>query len=652
MATDEERLVLRIEAQLRQFEKAMAQATGGADRAAKRIETRFKTMERNLSTVGAGLGRIFAVAITAQSIRRVVEYADEWTVAGNKIAAASQIAGRAGRSLSEINKIARSTRSGFTETADLYAKLLRATASVAENEEEVARATELVNKAFKAGGAATSEQAAGILQLSQALASGILQGDELRSIRENAPLVAAAIAKEFGTTIGGLKELGAEGKLQVDRVFKAILAGAPEIEAAFARTTGTIGDAFTDFRNRLTESAGRINEEFNATENITALIYGLGDALEAVTDFAIAMHQPLADLGAFLNVIANGIEDVIDAAKRLPSFSVGNVGAARATPPRIYDSKGNLLFEGETPQQPKSPIGQRTPDDRIKRAFYTSLENAGDAELARVLRGRVPTPSSSGPGASGGFTGSGGQGRSPQEKFAEDIRRIQERTAALGVEAAAVGKSTFEAEKMLAVQDLLNEAKRAGLTITPELTAQIEREAEAYATANERLLETEERYKGLQEAQNFFAETAFDAFSELIPVIETGNAALDKMIASLIQAAAQALLLGQGPLAGLFGTATRTGAGGGILGKLFGGFFANGGTLGAGKWGIAGESGPEIIRGPARIAPMGAMGGAQMVETRVRVEPSPLFITTVQQTTQSAIAENSRRVAAQQQRYG
>lgn len=130
----------------------------------------------------------------------------------------------ADRTLSELNEIARATRSGLSETADLYAKLLRSTAGVAKSELEVAKATEIVNKAFKAGGAAASEQAAGILQLAQGLGSGMLQGDELRSVRENAPLLAQAIADYFGTTIAGLKELGSEGQLTSDKIFQAILA--------------------------------------------------------------------------------------------------------------------------------------------------------------------------------------------------------------------------------------------------------------------------------------------------------------------------------------------------------------------------------------------------------------------------------------------
>lgn len=627
MATDETRLLVRIEAQLRQFERAMQQASGSADKTAGRIERRFSTMERKLSGVGGSLGRLLAVAITGQTIRKVAEYADEWTTAGNKIAAASQIAGRAGRSLSDINKIAISTRSGLTETADLYAKLLRSTADVADSEEDVARATELVNKAFKAGGAATSEQAAGILQLSQALGSGILQGDELRSIRENAPLVAQAIAKEFKTTVAGLKALGQEGKLTSDRVFKAILAGAPQIEAAFARTTGTIGDAFTNFRNRLTESIGKINDEFGASHNITTLIYDIGTALSTVTDFIIAMHQPLAELGAFLNVIANAIDDLGDAAKNLPNpFSAKGVGGAQAQPPRIFDSQGNLLFEGTTPKQPKKPATQMSANDRIRRAFNTGLENAGDADLARILRERVPPPPLV-PHA-GGVGGAGTTGhhkKTPAEHFAEDLARVRDRIALLNTETAAVGKSTLVAEKARVTQELLNEAKRAGLEITPKIRAEIDAEAEAYAHAADVLEKTQQRFDAINEIASDFGGGLIDTIEGLADGTSNLNDILADTAKAIRHAALEAILLGNGPLAQLLGLGGVGGGVGGLFGKIIGGFGGGGPTAA-----LAGVG--------AMPTPMAAFQGQRngRVEHVVRIAPSPLFVTTMESSSQQA----------------
>ena len=271
LATAEARMTKSANKWERDFARANARAAKSMDQ----VQNAVGRTSRRVDVLGAALTAAF-------SAREVIRYADAWTVAGNKIAAASEVSGIQARSLSEINDIAAETRSGIEETTDLYAKLLRATKDVAKSEEEVARATTIVNKAFKAGGAAASEQAAGILQLAQGLSSGVLQGDELRSLRENAPLVAQAIADEFETTIGGLKELGAEGELTAARVFKAILKAQEPIEAAFAKTNSTISESFTVLTNSITEYIGNADKASGASEKIANAMLVLADNIDAV----------------------------------------------------------------------------------------------------------------------------------------------------------------------------------------------------------------------------------------------------------------------------------------------------------------------------------------------------------------------------------
>lgn len=287
MATDLERLVVQLEANTRRFEREMARARQTANKELSAIERRAKQTNANLSkNLGGGLGglgRFAGAAGVGLAANEVRKYADAWTSAGNRIKAAEQISGKQARSLSDLNKIASETRSGISETAELYAKLLTSTKDVAKSELEVAQATEIVNKAFKAGGASASEQAAGVLQLSQALGSGLLQGDELRSLRENAPLLAQAIADEFGTTIGGLKDLGAEGALTIDRVFKAILGGGKKIDAAFKATTATIGDGLTELGNAATEFIGTLSEITGLSGGAQSGLSQLAEAIRAVS---------------------------------------------------------------------------------------------------------------------------------------------------------------------------------------------------------------------------------------------------------------------------------------------------------------------------------------------------------------------------------
>jgi len=265
-----------------QIEKSTKRMEASFRKGSERSAGHFKRVDSALSRTSGNMNRFAGTIVGALGVRELQHYADAWTVAGNKIAAAEVIAGRQARSLSAINDIADETRTGLTTTADLYAKLLRATKDVADSEEDVARATELTNKAFKAGGAAASEQASGILQLAQGLSSGLLQGDELRSIRENAPIIAQAIADEFGVTIGEVKKLGEEGQLTADRVFQAILNAQPKIEAAFSKTNSTIGEGFTALRNALTEYIGAADGSVNATGKIVSALELLAGNLDAV----------------------------------------------------------------------------------------------------------------------------------------------------------------------------------------------------------------------------------------------------------------------------------------------------------------------------------------------------------------------------------
>lgn len=289
MATDVERLIVSLEARTKAFENALNRANGVANKSARQIERRFADMNKNISaTFANSLKNATALAGVGFSAREIVQYADAWTQAGNMIRAAAASAGVQTRSLEQLNAGANDARVGLSDYADLYARLIRSASGVAKSEEEIALATNLVSKAFKAGGASAQEQAAGILQLGQALGSGVLQGDELRSIRENAPIVAKAIADEFKVSISGLKQLGADGKLTSERVFRAIINAQKPIEAQFAATNATIGDSFTKLANNLTQYVGQANEAYGITETVGGIVNALADNIGLVANSAAA----------------------------------------------------------------------------------------------------------------------------------------------------------------------------------------------------------------------------------------------------------------------------------------------------------------------------------------------------------------------------
>lgn len=342
MATDLEKLVVQLSADIKQYQSGMQDAMGVTNKQARAIEARWRQANKNLDGIGRGMAQSLVAPLAgigaAIGTREILSYADAWTRAGNLIAAAGQVAGRSGRSLEGVNQIAQDSRAGFAETAELYARLLRSTSGVAQSETEVAQATATVTRAFKAGGAGASEMAAGILQLSQGLGSGVLQGDELRSVRENAPLLAQAIADYFGVTVAGLKKLGEEGKLTSDKVFKAILAAKGNIDRAFGATAQTIEDAVTRVNNAFTQYIGQSDEGLGASGRLTAGLNALADNFDRVADVTLKVAsiiagalvgRSIAGMIGKLGIATSAVTTFV-AALRTASIAtaIGGIGAA------------------------------------------------------------------------------------------------------------------------------------------------------------------------------------------------------------------------------------------------------------------------------------------------------------------------------------
>src|SRR5690606_31395419 len=154
------------------------------------------------------------------------------------------------------------------------------------------------------------------------------------------------------------------------------------------------------------------------------------------------------------------------------------------------------------------------------------------------------------------------------DSFQREVEQIRERTTAIQAETAAMAGLNpliddfgYSIDFARSKQDLLNAAHKAGVAITPEVEASINAMAEGYAKATSAAEGLEQTQRQARQTAEFFADAAYDAFSDLIPQIETGNKALDKFLNTLIEAVAQSALLGKGPLAGI-------GGGGGLFGGL------------------------------------------------------------------------------------
>lgn len=276
----------RVEQRVQGFSTGITSMQGSMNRLSNSVTNAGRVMNGFNSAL-----QVLGIGVAANEMKN---YADSWTRMGNKIAAASQSSGVQARSLIELRKGADNARSSLDEYVDLYARIMRNSKGVAKSEQEIADVTNIVSKAFAVGGAAASEQAAGVLQLGQALGSGFLQGDELRSIRENAPVLAQAVADEFGTTIAGLKDLGAEGKLTSDRILKAILNARQQIEAQFNKTSLTIEQSLTLVKNAATQYIGTMDGVTGSSRVVSGTLKAIADNFDYLGDAVLVVSGVIA----------------------------------------------------------------------------------------------------------------------------------------------------------------------------------------------------------------------------------------------------------------------------------------------------------------------------------------------------------------------
>lgn len=200
-------------AKVRANESAFIKAQQNTARAAEDAERRIRASSQGISNALKASAASIAAGMSASAITKM---ADSYTSMQNRLRVTGLEARGVAEQFDELNRVADDSRSGIEGIVQTYSRLRLATEGMGFTNEQVTRTTEILAKALKASGASAQETSAALLQFGQGVGSGALQGDELRSIRENAPLVAKAIADEFNVTIGGLKKLGEEGKLTSD----------------------------------------------------------------------------------------------------------------------------------------------------------------------------------------------------------------------------------------------------------------------------------------------------------------------------------------------------------------------------------------------------------------------------------------------------
>jgi tape measure domain-containing protein len=262
--------------ELQRFQRQSGQAGGGLNRLGQETQTANRHMAAFKATIASlGLGVI---------VEHLHQLTEEYTMLMARLRLATREQGNFNEAQEALFRIAQDTTSPLEATITLYSRIARNAKVLKISQNDLLTVTKAVEQSLQISGTMAGEDAGGLLQLSQALASGVLQGDEFRSVIENMPRLAQAIADGLKTDVAGLRQLSKEGKLTAQEVIRALLSQAKVLEDEYQFVPLTIEAALTQARNAWQRYIGEANEAAGATRAIAQGISSLAMNFEQVAE--------------------------------------------------------------------------------------------------------------------------------------------------------------------------------------------------------------------------------------------------------------------------------------------------------------------------------------------------------------------------------
>lgn len=331
-----------------------------SEAALKRLEAQGIKVERISNTLensfartansAEAFHRAVGLVNTVMTVTSIVAYlgvitklSDAWVDMTNKLANANSAHENMAVVQSRVFDLAQRTRTSLEATSTLYARMERSLSQYGVTGAQVAQITETINKSMIVSGATTAEATAAIIQFSQGLQSGVLRGDEFRSVMEQAPRLGKMIADGLGVGTKGLREMANAGKLTSDVVIKAISEAASTIDEEFARTMPTFAQQWTVATNNVQKFMGTTESMKGIVGTAGQVVQTLSENLDVLSNVALAVAavftgKLLTSIGtqiaayAQLNKIhAQSSAVVIGTVDALTRESVARYNAAQAT---------------------------------------------------------------------------------------------------------------------------------------------------------------------------------------------------------------------------------------------------------------------------------------------------------------------------------
>lgn len=293
--------------------------TGGRQAAAASRETQRAlaevTSQINTAKASAlGMAGAFAGAFATGHL---ISLADEWSSVNARLKQASQSSDDFTESQRALMDISQRTGTAFSDNASLFARSAASMREYGYSSQQVLDVTEAISTGLKLSGASTAEASSVITQFSQALAQGVLRGEEFNSVNENGDRVIRALAAGMGVARKDLKAMADQGLLTADKFVPALISQLGTMRGEFEAMPQTVSAATTKIENAFMAWVGGANEATGATATLVSVMNGVADNIDTVAAAAgvLASIGGARYLGGKLSDLGSETANLIEARK-------------------------------------------------------------------------------------------------------------------------------------------------------------------------------------------------------------------------------------------------------------------------------------------------------------------------------------------------
>lgn len=264
-------------------------AINDAGRSSRSAATQVQGLDRTVRSLASAAAGLAGPLLAAFATKSLYDASEAYSTLTNRMKLVTSNATELAEAQKAVFSIAQSAYQPLTATAELYQRIATNQKELKLTGEGVAGVVGTISKTLAISGASAASANAALIQLGQAFASGVLRGEELNSVMEQAPALAQAIAAGMGKTVGELRSLGAAGLLTADAVVKALQAQRGAVDALFARTSATIGNSLTALGNSTTSFIGQLDQATGSSASLAKSILSLSSAIDGGLPAAIKL---------------------------------------------------------------------------------------------------------------------------------------------------------------------------------------------------------------------------------------------------------------------------------------------------------------------------------------------------------------------------